>query len=203
MGANEPDISNEAVENATGRTWDEWRALIDGWGGKDLGHKEIVARVRDDAGIESPWWQQAVTVGYEKLSGQRVTGETAEGDFQVGVRRTVDFPSEQAWELLGSAEGVAAWLGRAPGLELEEGDRYATEAGAEGEVRVVSGTHVRLTWHPQGWPRPSTVQVRVQPRGDRCVISFHQEKIPDAEAREARRAHFRAALDRLEELAGG
>ena len=61
-------------------------------------------------------------------------------------------------------------------------------------------SHLRLTWHPAGWPRPSTIQVRVIPSGEKTVISFHQEHMPGPEAREIRRTFFKNALDALGEL---
>jgi hypothetical protein len=44
--------------------------------------------------------------------------------------------------------------------------------------------------------------VRTIPTGARTTISFHQEHMPDADARERRREHFAAAMDALERLAG-
>ena len=71
--------------------------------------------------------------------------------------------------------------------------------GATGEVRVFSpGSHLRVTWHPPGWPRASTIQLRVIPKGNRTVVAFHQEHLPSAEARTERRAHYKTSLDKLE-----
>jgi hypothetical protein len=55
-----------------------------------------------------------------------------------------------------------------------------------------------MTWQPYGWTRASTIQIRVLPKGDSTMIAFHQEHLPDAEAREQRREHFKNVLDALE-----
>jgi hypothetical protein len=91
-----PDQSDAAVRKATGRSWWQWEELLDGLGAAELSHGEIVALVRERGGVESGWWQQGVTVGYEKLKGKRVLGETAGSGFQVGVSRTLEVDRERA-----------------------------------------------------------------------------------------------------------
>ena len=62
------------------------------------------------------------------------------------------------------------------------------------------GRRVRLTWKPQDWPEPSTLQITVIPTGDNAIIAFHQEKLTCAEDRKRMRARWQAALDRLQPL---
>lgn len=190
--------SDDAVREATGRGWSEWEEALDARGAAGLSHKEIVALL-GEMGVESGWWRQQVTVGYEKRKGKRVVGQTAGTGFQVGVRRTVAAGADEAWRLLTSPEGVRAWLGEVRGLRLEKGETYQAAGGATGEVRVISpGSHLRITRRPEGWPRASTIQVRVMPAaGGKTVLSFHEEHLPGAAERQERRAHFEAALDEL------
>jgi uncharacterized protein YndB with AHSA1/START domain len=132
------------------------------------------------------------------------TGLTKDTAWQVGARRTLAVPAGEAWQLVTSPESQAAWLGPGKPIELVGGAHYQLDDGSSGEVRVVvDGSHVRLTWQPGDWPRPSTIQVRVIARGERSVIAFHQEHMPGPAEREQRRAHFAAALDELERLAQG
>lgn len=134
-------------------------------------------------------------------SGTRDVGKTRDAGWQVGARRTLPIGLDDAWRLITSREGVRAWLGDGARVAFERGREYALADGSAGTVRVVEPeSHVRLTWQPDGWPRPSTIQVRVLPAGERTTIAFHQEHMPDAAARQERRAHFTAALDALERL---
>lgn len=201
--ARDRNPSDDAVQAATGRTWDEWEKVLDARGAAGLSHKQIVALLDEMGEIGSGWWMQTVTVGYEKRKGQRVTGETADTGFQVGVQRTVPLPPEDAWRLLTSAKGVRTWLGGEPGPRWEKGERYTLQDGSVGEVRVFKpGSHLRMTWQPGGWPRASTIQVRVIPAsGGRSVLSFHQEHLPGAAEREERRAFFEAAAEALQRQA--
>lgn len=133
--------------------------------------------------------------------GGRPTGLTKDVGWQVGVRRTLPISQREAWDLVTSDQGLRLWLGQAAGIKLEEGARYELEDQSKGEMRVISpGSHLRLTWRPRGWPRPSTIQVRVIPKGEKSTIAFHQEHLPGPYEREAQRDHFKLALDGLEEL---
>jgi uncharacterized protein YndB with AHSA1/START domain len=192
-------ISDDAVRAATGRTPGEWETLLDERGAADFSHKQIVALL-EELGVESGWWMQMLAVDYERRKGKRAVGQTAAAGFNVGAQRTLPIPADEAWELLLSPDGVHTWLGGA-GPRWEKGETYALKDGSGGEVRVFKpGSHLRMTWQPQGWPRASLIQVRVMPKGeDRSIISFHQEHLPGAAEREERRRFFDAALDALQQ----
>lgn len=131
-------------------------------------------------------------------------GKTRSTGFQIGVRRTLPVSPDKAWRLVTAAAGRKLWLGEGTGVRLAAGRSYRLADGSSGEVRVVrENSHLRLTWRPRGWERPSTIQVRVIPSGEKTVVAFHQEHLPGPEEREARRRHFAAALDALERRAGG
>ena len=136
---------------------------------------------------------------------KRPVGLTKDAGFQIGARRTFPVSLTQAWELVTSDAGVRAWLGDTQGVELAQGAEYRLADHSTGEVRVFKPlSHLRFTWQPGNWPKPSTIQVRVIPNKEKTVIktviAFHQENLPNAEARKARRTHFIKALDALQRL---
>lgn len=103
--AAKPPVGDAAVRKATGRDWKGWIALLDGLGARSMSHRDIAMMVWRDHKL-SPWWSQAVTVGYERLLGKRAVGQTATG-FVAGVSRTLDAPLEAvvaAWTALGERE---------------------------------------------------------------------------------------------------
>lgn len=53
--------SDNAVRDATGRTWSEWEVVLDEAGVEGLSHKEIVAWLEEHGGIESGWWRWSRT----------------------------------------------------------------------------------------------------------------------------------------------
>ncbi|MGO1075650.1 SRPBCC domain-containing protein [Inquilinus sp. CA228] len=199
-GRNEP--GDTAVATATGKDPAEWQALLDAAGACDWPHPRIVAWLRETHGL-SGWWGQSVTVGYERAIGRRALGQTAGAGFQVGVSRTLVAPAETVWRLLLSPEGRALWLGTAEPAQLAPGVAYQEPDGVSGEIRVVKpGDRLRLTRQRPGDAAPSTVQIALQPGDAKTVITFHHEKLPDAAAREAMRAHWRGVADRFATLVG-
>jgi uncharacterized protein YndB with AHSA1/START domain len=190
-------ISSESVREATGRGWEEWLETLDAAGALEWDHKEIVDYLKREHGeTTTAWWRQSLTVGYEQARGKRVVGETAETGFQVGVQRSVAAGAQEAWELLTTRPDL--WLGEGASLALVEGERYQVP-GASGEVRVVKpGDRLRMTWQPEGWKSPATLQLTLSESGSgKTAITAHLEKLPDASARDAMRVRWRATLDRI------
>lgn len=129
----------------------------------------------------------------------REVGKTADVGYQIGVRRTLPCGEEVLWSLIVSPAGMAIWLGGA--IDLAEGATYTLADGTRGQVRVYKPwSHIRLTWHPPGWTRPSTVQVRVGAASRGTTISFHQEHLPDSAARTAMKAHWEGVIEELSRI---
>lgn len=196
-------ISSQSVREATGRGWEEWLEALDAAGAADWDHKEIVAHLeREHSDVTSAWWRQSITVGYEQARGKRVVGETADAGFQVGVQRSIDASAAEVWRLITSRPEL--WLGGGASVAFAEGERYEVPRGddapgASGEVRVVKpGYRLRMSWQPEGWPAPATLQLTLSESGSgKTAIHAHLEKLPDAGAREAMRKRWREALERI------
>ena len=61
------------IRKSTGKSLDEWEAVIHEAGIADASHKEIADFLHEANGV-SYWWAQAITVEYEKRIGRRITG---------------------------------------------------------------------------------------------------------------------------------
>ena len=57
-------ISEQSVREKTGKGWDEWYAILDGWDAAEKGHTATARYLREEHNVR-PWWAQAVTVRYE------------------------------------------------------------------------------------------------------------------------------------------
>lgn len=198
------DVSSRAVEKATSRGWDQWIAFIDERGGAQMEHKAIVALLAAEGGVEKGWWQQKVTVGYEHARGRRETGQTRDAGYQIGVQKAIPRGATALWDLLTSEAGTRTWLGAVGPLSFAPGERFAA-GELSGEIRAVYPGHkLRLTWQPPGRAHPTTLQLSLScPRktSARTTLRFHHEKLADMAERERMRAHWRAVLEALSELA--
>jgi uncharacterized protein YndB with AHSA1/START domain len=147
----EPLASDERVLAATGKTWAEWLAILDAAGAQSLSHKEIVAVLRDQHGV-GPWWQQNVTVTYERARGLRAKHERP-GGFQVSVTKTLSVPAAQVYRAWRDGRTRARWYS-GPAFTIRK-------ATPDKSLRITwaDGTHVDVELYPKG---EAKTQVSVQ-----------------------------------------
>lgn len=152
----EPELSDDAVQAATGRTWEEWCDVLDAWPGRGQGHTAMAAHVRDEHGIDG-WWAQTVTVGYERITGLRLRYQRADGSFTASRSRTVTVDAGALRELLLDASSRADVF---PGNETELRSRPTSKV-----VRLAIG--------------PGTAQIAVDPVGSgRARVAVAHERLP-------------------------
>lgn len=108
-------MSDDAVLAATGRGWDEWCALIDGWSGHTEGHAAIARYLQNELGVDG-WWAQTVTVGWERITGVRLPYQMADGTFTASKSQTVRVDADLLRKMLLHHHDRADLF---PGLEPE------------------------------------------------------------------------------------
>ena len=129
---------------------------------------------------------------------ERETGLTKDSGWQAGVRRTLPVKPEAAWDFLLSPDAVRIWLGAAPTLPLAHGAEFKLKDGTRCKITILKpGSHIRMQWQPANYPKPAVLQVRVIPAASGTTFSFHQENLPDADARQQRIAFYENALEEL------
>lgn len=176
----EARISADKVRERTGRTWNEWFALLDAWGATEREHPEIAAWLRAEHGVPG-WWAQGVTVEYEKARGLRPAGGDRDGTLNVGASRTVAVPVERLYEAFADLELREQWL---PGAPLRErtarpnrGLRYDW---GEGSTRVI------LEFTAKGEAK--------------STVALAHERLPDHDSADALRGYWRERLAALKAL---
>jgi len=126
----------EAVERATGRSWEDWLRWMDSIHADQLSHHEIASALITelDGSVDNlGWWAQATAVAYEQYIGRRVPGQRPDGTFQTSVSRSTS---------LGMQALIEAWT------DFAAADPDV-RARITGDVRV-SGTANRITWRTKG-----------------------------------------------------
>lgn len=155
--AAQPEQSDEVIRRATGRGWDEWCDVIDAWPGKDDGHSAIAAYVQEQHAIPG-WWAQAVTVGFERITGRRLPHQRADGTFTAGRSATVTVEPGMLRELLLDEAGRAELF---PGMETALRSRPTSK-----NVRLAVG--------------PGVAEIDLAPRADgRVKVTIQHERLPE------------------------
>ena len=132
-------------------------------------------------------------------------GLTKDTGWQVGLRRTIPVPVEMIWDLLISPQGIRIWLGDGEPFELAKGAKYHLDDGTSGEVRVVKPlSHFRITRFPPvpDYLRASTVQIRVLGNKEKTTLVFHEEHLPNKQARLSRKSYYLQVIEQIKDFFG-
>lgn len=172
-----PQMSDDAIRDKTGKTWDEWKTHLDAWGAADRPHTEIARYVNETLGIDG-WWAQGVTVGYERMIGRRTVGERSDGTFYTSASKTVP---------AGIEAHFAAWV--------DEGQRDQWLAPGTLTLRTSQdGKSARFDDNDFG----GIISLHFTGKGDgKSSVSMQIEKLPSPDAIDERKATWKARLTDL------
>jgi hypothetical protein len=176
--ASAPPFSDAAVVKATGRNWDQWRALLDRKGAASLSHRDL-ARLISTLHSGNGWWSQAVAVGYERITGKRKRHARADGTFNVSASKTMAAKPTEVFKRIADDRMRSRW------------------APASLKVLNVRKTKVARIVHFRYGKKSPRVFAYLEPRKDRTVVTISVEKLPSAAAVALQRKRWRAGLDKL------
>lgn len=111
-GAAPPEHSDAVILDNTGHSWQYWCEQIDTWPGHDQGHSAVAAWLEQEHEVPG-WWAQAITVGWERLTGRRLPHQMADGTFTANRSATITADAVVLAALLRDEDGRALLF---PGL---------------------------------------------------------------------------------------
>jgi hypothetical protein len=139
-------ISSEAVQEATGKTWNEWLNILDLIDATKMKHKDIAAWIYSKK-LANGWWSQMVTVGYEQARGMRekhqVTGATGKRSYGVNVTVTVNAPIKQLYKAVADVKLRKSWLREKIEVSSTTKEKYLRGIWADGKTRVSFGFYFK------------------------------------------------------------
>jgi len=178
--ASDAGMSDVAVKAATGRDWAEWRQTLDSLGAAQLSHKEIVELVSQQ-GV-GRWWQQMVTVGYERLTGKRAAGQRCDGKFVANASRTVAGDKDTA---------LAKWLAVVDGLTEFDG------TFAESEPRQTQSEKWRY-WRIDLEDGSKVSVVISDKAGGKAVVAVDHQRLADKVTGDRAKTFWKSLLAAME-----
>jgi uncharacterized protein YndB with AHSA1/START domain len=171
-----PPMSDEAVKAKTGKNWKEWFAILDKAGASKLSHQDIVKYLHTKQGL-GPWWQQMVTVAYERARGLRELYEKPKG-FEISVSRTLKTSISKLYQAFATEKARKTWLGE-DGLTIRKSTPNKT---------------LRVTWSDG----TSSLEISFIAKDDsKSQVVVQHGKLSDAKASAKMKKFWGEALDRL------
>ncbi|MGH7721150.1 MAG: hypothetical protein ACREON_20210 [Gemmatimonadaceae bacterium] len=172
-------MSDAAVKEKTGHTWEHWVRTLDREGAAQLPHRDIAALVSGKYKV-ADWWSQTVTVGYERIRGLRARGQRRDGSYEASKSRTYNVPVATLFNACADATIRRRWLNDA-------------------SVKVRTATapkSIRL-----GWTDRSIITVWFTPKGEsKSSVAVQHTKLPDRETADRLKRYWSERLDALGEV---
>ncbi len=103
-----PQISAARVREKTGKSWDEWFAILDQFDVRENGHKAAAQYLYEKQRCPE-WWSQMVTVTYEQARGLRQKHEKPDG-YAVSASKTVAVPLARLYTAWKNKKVRDRWL---------------------------------------------------------------------------------------------
>jgi hypothetical protein len=173
------NVTVEALQKATGKTWAEWFAILDEAGATKMTHREIAQWLRGH--LESGWWRQSVTVAYEQARDMREVHQRKSG-FSVSVSKVLPFPVAEVQAAWADAAKRKRWLPESSQLEINT-------------AQAVKTPTMRGQWLRDG----SKITVYFTDKGSaKTQLVVQVEKLAKTEAVETARAFWKGALVKLQ-----
>lgn len=192
--------TSASLAKHTGRSWDEWIALLTKAGALNWPRREIVLYARKTYRL-TPWWEQIVASGFEIAVGRRIEGQNEKGLYAAAGSKTFHVGAKKMWKWLVAHPEV--WLRSVDPVAIKTGTQFESSEGAFGEIRTIAaGRSVRFRWQQDDWEKHTTCVVSVFPRqGEKCIVTFGEDGIASARAKEERKKYWKSVLDEIARLA--
>lgn len=174
--------SDEVLAARTGRTYAEWFALLDEWGGTKRSHSEIAQMLVDEHGVGG-WWAQGIAVQYEQARGMRAPGQRWDGSFAATAAKTIAASVGRVHHAFADASARGQWL---PDMNLRV---RTSRPGKSLRADCDDGSRIEVTFVAQ-----SAVK---------CQVRVEHQRLPDAAAVPTAKEFWRARLAVLKEQLEG
>lgn len=172
-------ISDDAVRKATGKSWEQWLAILDAFDVKRNGHKPAAAFLHAEHQV-GDWWSQMVVVGYEQARGLRDKHQRPDG-YSVSGSRVIAAPLKRLYAAWKDPRTRARWLAD-PGFVVR---------------RASPDKSLRITWVDD----VTSVEVNFHAKdAGRSQVAVEHRKLASAAAARKMKAYWAKQLDRLRGL---
>ena len=172
-------VSDAVIRTKTGRGWEEWFDLLDGWGAAVRSRSDALRWLGGEHGVTG-WGANAVTINYERARGLLAVGEHPDG-FSIFVTKTVAVPVDRLYEAF---------------LDESLRDRWLPD-GKLRERTALKPRSARFDWGDGA----SRVNVTFVAKGDvRSTAALHHERLVDGDEAERMKTLWRDRVAALKEV---
>ena len=192
-------VTNEAAEAATGKTLDQWFALLDAWDGLKKGRRAVNSHLYEQK--VDPWWCTTISVEYEKHHDIRKKDGLYEGYF-ICSTKTIAAPIDDVFKAWSTGETLSKWFSASAKADVKDGGTYQTKDGDKGTfLRVRKNKDIRMTFENPAFSSASQVDVQFQDKGKgKTGLLVNHARLQTRAEADGIRTAWAKALDQLKSL---
>lgn len=189
----------QAMHAETGRSMDEWFAVLDAFGGPGKGRREIGNHLYDTCKLD-PWWIATLNIEYEAHHGLREKDGRPKG-YSICATKSIKASVQACFDAFSSASALDRWLGTGHILDFRDGGELRNADGNLATIRKVSpGKAIKLTWMQPGVAADTPVEAKFQPAGAKTTVMITHDRLQGRDQADGLRRAWGEALDRLKRL---
>jgi uncharacterized protein YndB with AHSA1/START domain len=175
-----PDAS---VIEHTGRSREEWFALLDAFGARNKTHTEMARFLVEEHNL-TMWWGGNISIEYQQFHGMRQPGQSLDGSFAISGNKTVDVSVDRLFEAFANADLREQWLGDA-------------------KLSVRTATAPK-TWRADWDGGASKVGATFTAKGDgKSSVNVYHERLLDADQAAHQKVYWKDRLAEMKKLLEG
>ena len=175
-------ITDKVVVEKTGKTIEEWFAVLDKKGAKKLDSRGIYDLIRSVGGLGSlgEWNQGLLSTSYQWSRGLRERGEKADG-FEISVSKTIAVPVGELYKVWADDSLRKEWL-------KEKGPSI---------TKATDNKSVRVLWSD----KETRLSVDFYAKGDsKSQVVVQHLKLPNVEKAAEMKEYWSETLDELKSI---
>ncbi len=195
-------VTNEAAKAATGKTLDQWFAILDKMDGLKQGRRAINNHLYEQK--IDPWWCSTIAVEYEKHHDVRKKDGLFEGYF-VCATKTIAAPPADVFKAWSTGAELSKWFGSGAKADVKDGGAFETRDGDMGTfLRVRQNKDIRMSFENKAFSAPTQVDVQFQDKGKgKTGLLVNHTRIQTRAEADGLRAAWAEALDHLKSVCEG
>lgn len=193
-------ITDDACAAATGKSIQEWFAVLDAFGGPSKGRRALGNHLYADLKVDI-WWVQTLNSQYEIQHGIREKDGRLKG-YCICSTKTISAPLDVVYAAWATTERLDTWFSQGSTGAVEAGSEFSNADGNRGVYkRVRENKDIRFEWRGETGDL-SIVDVAFSDKGKgKTGVLVTHDRIQSREEADGVRRAWAEALTRLKGLA--
>lgn len=195
-------VEDAVAKAATGRTMQEWYALIDDAGGTTLGRKGVNDLLFGKHKVDA-WWTSTLATEYERTRGLKEKDGRPRG-YAICVTKNIKAPAAKVYVAFTDNAPLSKWFGSSVQAQATDGGKWSDGDGHSGAyTKLAPGKVVRFTWLDEATRNESQVELKITEKNGVSGLVLNHERIQDRGEADGLRTAWGEAVTTLKALVEG